>query len=428
MLDGTANLSNDCCADSECDLCVNTNEAPLPLDFDQTSANLLALSLYWIDLPATEGATVEYLYQSLTLTCSSSNDFNHFSGVHLDGVTSVTINCPASSTVLIDYTIDTVSVQNLDFIFQGGVVSSHVIHHFCGSTLTVSGVNVEGTVFAPWSDVYFPQGLITGPVIAGAFVGSDDEVSEVSAAYNDECGKYGDGHAIISGPTGSMLFEDNPQPVFVQNDDGTATITGRARNGDIAFDVEMLLTGFSATAPADSPKLELKDSCYVSNGGSVDPSTWQYYEGITGTFTGVEGSTYEGAVVNIFRKGPSAQVGLGANGKNQAEGLSFWFDFETVTQGENQFPASGYGDFNLDMTTVENAGCPNGQINRAPFEGCCPTTQVYVCCQYQKGTIVNAFCAEDSCVNIDGWTLLTSDTVDNCDSCGCPQDYNNSYY
>lgn len=419
MDDGTANLSDECCNDTECDLCVSTDEASLPIDFDTTSSDLLALSLYWLDLPQTSGATVEYLYQGVTLTCSS-DDFNHFVGVDLNGITSATIICHESATVLIDYTIETVSATNMDFIFEGGITSSQVIHHFCGPTLEISGVHLEGTVFAPWSDVFFSNGLITGSVFAGAFVGSNDVVSEISAADSDSCAKFSGGHAITTDATGALLFDEEPQALFVQTDDGTATITGVARSGDVAFDVEVTLSGYSSTPPPDSPKLELLTTCYVSDGGSIDPATWEYYEDITGTFTGTPGSTYEGAVIEISRMGPSAQVGYGANGKNVDDGLSFWFTFETIVQSATPFQQSGYGDFNLDKTVIEDATCPDGQINRDPFDGCVPTMQEYICCEYQNGSIINSFCAEDSCVEIVGWNLIASHSVSNCESCTCP--------
>jgi len=420
MIDGTTQRSNECCSDAECDVCVSTEEASLPIDFERMDSHLLELSLFWIDLPATEGSTVEYLYQSLTLTCASGS-FNHFTGVHLEGVTSIEIICEESASVVIDYTIETVAMQNLGITLSGGISASKIIHHFCGPTLTISGVEVLGVVFAPWSDVYFPQGLITGQVFAGAFIGSGESVSNVSEADNDECGKYGDGHAIITAATGSMVFDAEPQAVFVQNDDGTATITGVARNGDIVFNAEAILSAYTTEAPAGSPKEELKSECYISNGGNVNPATWEYYEVVSGTLTGAADSKYEGAVVSFTRKGPAAQVGLGANGKNQGNGLSFWFDYELVEQSSvNAFPQSGYGDFNLDANQVSSS-CPKGQINRNPFDGCVPSMRTLVCCRYASNGIENNFCAENVCATIPGWDLVFSSSVDNCQECTCPQ-------
>lgn len=422
MIDGGINRSNECCPDSECDVCVSTEEATLPIDFSTAAAYLINLSNYWSSLPQTDGASVDYLYQSLTLTCGNDG-FNHFTEVHLDGVTSVDINCSGSSTVLISYTSDTLAMENMGISLNGGVNGNRIIHHFTGATLTVSGINIIGSVFAPETDLFFPQGLITGQVIVGAFVGSSETVSTVSAALNDQCGNgSGNGHAIVTSATGSLVFDAAPQALFIQNDDGSASITGVARNGagDGAFDVNVVLFGYTTNTPPNSPKEELKSSCYVQNGGSVDTNTWEYYETISGTMTGVAGTIYEGVEISITRMGPSAQVGNGASGKNVGDGLSFWFTFELVGHSPS-FPESGTGDFNLDKEVVSTGSCPNGQINRNPFEGCCPTSRQLVCCQYENQGILNNFCAETQCVEIPQWDLLASSPVDDCSECTCPE-------
>lgn len=419
MIDGSVNRSNECCSDSECGYCVDTEEAELPLDFSQVSAYLINLSSYWTSLPQTEGASANTLYQELTLTCGS-DDFNHFTDVSLDGITSYVIDCSETSTVLISYTSDTVAVQNLGLSLVGGVTGNRVIHHFTGATLIVSGVNVIGSIFAPETDLFFPQGLITGQVFVGAFVGSSEVVSSVSKADSDSCALYGGGHAITSTATGALVFDSEPQAIFVQNDDGSASISGVASNSEGSFDVEVLLFGYTTNTPPNSPKEELSSSCYAQNGGSVDTDSWEYYETITGTMTGVAGTGYEGVEMILSRMGPSAQVGYGANGKNVGDGLSFWFTFELNSENPS-FPTSGTGDFNLDKDILTNGACPNGQINRNPFVGCCPTSRQLVCCLYEKQGITNNFCAETECVSIPGWNLLSSSLIDDCSECSCPE-------
>ena len=424
MLDGSTINAKDCCTDPFCDECSSTEEILSPINFQIVQSDLLELSLYWSSLPNTHGskASTEFIH-SLILTCSPSNAFNHFTEISLYEISSLTIDCPSDASVIIDYTSDTNSIQNMGITLTGGIDESRIIHHFTASSLTVSGINVLGAIFAPWSDLYFPQGLITGQVIAGAFVGGESSFA-VSAALNDDCGQYGSGHAIVTDATGPLVLEQEPQAIFVQNPDGTGVITGRAKNeqGTILFDVEVLLSSYSTITPPDSPKEELLSSCYAANGGTVDPSNWEYYEGITGTLTAVSGSIYEGAVLNLQRMGPSAQVGEGANGKNVENGLSFWFTFDLLVQSTGEpLPDSGVGDFNLDSTSISSTVCPSGQINFNPFAGCVPSFKSLVCCLYENNSILNHFCTSHQCEDIPGWNLLEYHSVSSCTSCSsCP--------
>lgn len=167
-----------------------------------------------------------------------------------------------------------------------------------------------------------------------------------------------------------LVFEESSRPALTVNDDGTATITGRASEGSVVFDADVTITGYTTTAPSGSPKLELKSTCYTSNGGTIDPSTWVYYTGVEGTLTGAPDSVYAGAVLSLVRRGPAVQIGDGANGKNTNDGLSFWFDWTVEVQGATPL-SNGVGDFNIDINDViDNPACPRGQVNHVPFTGC----------------------------------------------------------
>ena len=373
MIHGNTLNANECCNDSNCNECSSSSS---PIDFESTEIHLLNLSTYWRSLSQTNNVTINYSYQSLTLTCSDDDYFNHFTNIHLNGVTSFEIICSSAQTVLIDYTSDCNSFSNLGFSISGGISSNQIIHHFISSELTVSGVHLMGNVFAPWSDLFFPQGLITGQVIVGGYVGSNENLYELSNAYSDDCAQYSGGHAITLDSIGSLQFDNHPQSLFIQfNNNQSATITGRVSNFDlnVFFDIVFELSDFSSSAPVDSPKEELLASCYIENGGSIDTSSWNYYQSISGSLTAVDGSLYEGLVLSISRRGPSAQFGFGANGKNIDDGLSFWFNFNVVQQSiGNDFPvSSGFGDVNVNQNLISSS-CPNGQINLAQFSGCVP--------------------------------------------------------
>lgn len=98
---------------------------------------------------------------------------------------------------------------------------------------------------------------------------------------------------------------------------------------------------------APSAKLELAGSAYSSNGGPVDPSTWDFYVMLgTSYMTGLSGDV-AGLHLNLTQRemngklGPVTQIGFGASGKNTNFGMSTWFNYS----GD----LSGHGDVNIDL-------------------------------------------------------------------------------
>jgi hypothetical protein len=114
-------------------------------------------------------------------------------------------------------------------------------------------------------------------------------------------------------------------------------------------------TGRQTAPPSGSPRLELDPSAYVQKGGPLDPSTWYYYTGFTGTLTGF--GFWDNAVINIKRMpGDSAvQVGVGANGKNTHFGLTGWWAWTVVQQPSSGNLASQQivANMNLDLVCCQ---------------------------------------------------------------------------
>jgi hypothetical protein len=131
----------------------------------------------------------------------------------------------------------------------------------------------------------------------------------------------------------------------------TATLTGTIRRRDdwgSGFEITVNLAGkTTATNAAQPPHFDLDPGAYIWNGGPVDPSTWCYYEQFNGVFTGF--GQYQGAVLDIARRGPAWQMGVGANNKNANYGASAWFTW-TLRSPFGSLPLSGVGDFNIDIT------------------------------------------------------------------------------
>ncbi|HEX3557099.1 MAG TPA: SdrD B-like domain-containing protein [Thermoanaerobaculia bacterium] len=159
------------------------------------------------------------------------------------------------------------------------------------------------------------------------------------------------GHSFwLPGIGTDFVFTPNPGS-FVTNGNGTATLTGTVHSKSSfnnGFTVSVTFTGYQSTIPPGSPKEELFPQSYVPN-GPIDPSTWSYYTGYTGTLTGT--GNYAGAVINIALTGPAFQVGVGANGKNANYGASGWFLWNVVHQPASgpALQTTGQGDINIDL-------------------------------------------------------------------------------
>ncbi len=170
-------------------------------------------------------------------------------------------------------------------------------------------------------------------------------------AISDELHNGNHSHALwIPQISTNLTFLENPTAVRTLPF-GDLVISGTATDADNEFIVTMTLSGYEATS--DDPKLELKQSAYVENGGIIDPSTWEYFTSLTGTMVGTSGD-FAGTTLTFDRRGPAAQIGVGANGKNQNLGISSWFyaqiDSTTGVLPEGfQIGQQLHGDINIDL-------------------------------------------------------------------------------
>lgn len=171
-------------------------------------------------------------------------------------------------------------------------------------------------------------------------------------------------HAItLPGITNTLVFVRGGQ--FTERPDGTARLTGvaeeesdpaRAFHVDIRF-LHRVEPGDASYPPADSPKLELNTGSYVANGGPIDPATWTYYTDFYGSLVGLR--DLAGARLEVARRGPSFQVGVGANGKNGNLGGAGWLDTVVVTQPSSGLFIGGTtgGDINIDLDESGTGHC-----------------------------------------------------------------------
>lgn len=182
---------------------------------------------------------------------------------------------------------------------------------------------------------------------------------QATSADNDSYGIYGDGHSLILNGL-SLDFEADGT---FEIDGKTATLSGTVSDGSgNGYVVDMSFVEF--TTP--DPKLELKSSAYVADGGPVDPATWSFWDLIEGGVSTITGfGDYAGLIYDVISKPMSEkyafQFGEGANGKNITLGLSGWLFLDGQNDLSDKMnpcavPASGMGntcDFNLDLALVE---------------------------------------------------------------------------
>ena len=151
------------------------------LDFATTNSYLLTASNYWGSLSATGSTINNYGGIQLVGTNSELNVFT-LSGAVLASSWGITIDAPAGSTVLVNVTGTSDIFQNMGINFQdlnsdgkGVTDKQHVIYNFTDATsLSISGISVQGTVLAPKATVTFGNGNIEGQLIAGNLNGNGE--------------------------------------------------------------------------------------------------------------------------------------------------------------------------------------------------------------------------------------------------------------
>ena len=212
-------------------------------------------------------------------------------------------------------------------------------------------------------------------LVAAMFLGGNVAVAQqgtvtycLDEAWHDQYGGNGRHAMWLPGIATDFVWEETT--TWNEHADGTADFSGILRsssNPSRAFEVTVHLADRTTTAPAGSPKKELKNKAYAPK-GPADPADWHYYPTWAGSLTGLD--DYAGASVELIRRGPAFQVGIGANGKNVNFGAAAWLTYNVQQQPNTgvTLKSSGNGDFNLDLECEDTSG---GGGNGEPW---CPRT------------------------------------------------------
>jgi len=140
------------------------------LNFGTAATQLGSLSAYYATL--TPNGTTSVQNGSVTLSGSNST-LNVFtvSGTDVAGARSVTINAPASSTVLVNIDGATGGFTTASFTLNG-VDASHVLYNFPqATTLNLQHVAIQGSILAPSAAIDFTAGVINGTLVGASLNG-----------------------------------------------------------------------------------------------------------------------------------------------------------------------------------------------------------------------------------------------------------------
>jgi choice-of-anchor A domain-containing protein len=140
--------------------------------FSSAEAYLKQESTYLAGLAANGTTTVAW--GGITLSGKDSElDVFNLSGDVLSKANSLTIDVPSAATVVVNIDGDTTSMKNFGFQLKGGIDASNILYNFSNtSSLTLSGISVEGSVLAPLAEVSFNNGKLNGNLIAYSLSGS----------------------------------------------------------------------------------------------------------------------------------------------------------------------------------------------------------------------------------------------------------------
>lgn len=148
----------------------------LPFDFAAAQDALTAKSQTYG--AAAANGTSQLLWSTLTLTGTdtSLNIFN-IDAAALNSASTLQLNVAAGSHVLINVSGAAATFSNKGLF---GFDRDHTLFNFFeASSLSMSGIGIEGSILAPLADVSFISGQMNGQLIANSFAGAPWGVGEM---------------------------------------------------------------------------------------------------------------------------------------------------------------------------------------------------------------------------------------------------------
>ncbi|TVQ53967.1 MAG: choice-of-anchor A family protein [Phycisphaerales bacterium] len=143
-----------------------------PIDFSVVQSEAQTASDFWSNLSDT--GTVANQFGQLNFSGNSSG-LNVFTvdAADLASANGLNMNAPSGSSVLINVTGSSATLQNFGFL--GSWDPNRTLFNFVDATsLTMSGIGVQGSILAPYADVLFQNGQMDGTLIANSLQGSGE--------------------------------------------------------------------------------------------------------------------------------------------------------------------------------------------------------------------------------------------------------------
>lgn len=144
------------------------------LDFNLARSYLTSMSTQW-GAQATTGIVDIAPWNTITLTGTSStlNVFN-VSGQKLSQCAGLTINAPVGSTILVNVDGKQAKLANFGITLNGATASNVLYNYWQADSLTISGIDVKGSLLAPYAAVDFANGQINGTLVGSSLAGSGE--------------------------------------------------------------------------------------------------------------------------------------------------------------------------------------------------------------------------------------------------------------
>jgi choice-of-anchor A domain-containing protein len=168
-----------------------TEQATLPFNFKTEQSYLESVSNFWGQLSSTavpSYSTDEYGKYLITLS-GNNNDLNIFNlnANLISNASKFSIDVPFGSTLLVNISGPAASLQNFGFFYndiQGdsnpNFPDQYILYNFFEATsLTIAGIEIHGSILAPWANTLFSNGHIEGNLIARSLFGTGEAHDEL---------------------------------------------------------------------------------------------------------------------------------------------------------------------------------------------------------------------------------------------------------
>jgi choice-of-anchor A domain-containing protein len=143
------------------------------IDFNAATSSLQSLSSNLSSLTANGSTSIKYGGITLTGTDPQLEVFN-LDGTQLSSANNFTINSQAGATVVVNISGTNVSLQNFGFSINGTNEQDILFNFYQATTLTASGIAIEGSILAPLANFSFNNGHVDGNVVVNSLTGNGE--------------------------------------------------------------------------------------------------------------------------------------------------------------------------------------------------------------------------------------------------------------